>query len=137
MKLRVKRLHFLDKCTIGKLYVDDEDVGIFTLEDKYREVEGKPVQEWKVPDETAIPKGTYKVTVDYSDHFQRLLPHVLDVPGYVGVRIHPGNTDLDTEGCLLLGKEWSGGDFVGKSREAFQELFPRIQGASECSLEIT
>jgi hypothetical protein len=128
MKLTIRRFSFLEKCTVGKLYIDDEDVSLYTLEPKVRDS--------KIMGQTAVPVGTYKVIVDYSNHFGRDLPHILNVPNFDGVRIHPGNTDLDTEGCILLGKTWSGGDFIGQSKEAFEEVFLRIKEASDCEIEI-
>jgi hypothetical protein len=58
------------------------------------------------------------------------LPEIHNVPNYTGVRIHPGNTDADTEGCILVGKT-KGRDFIGNSRAAFDKLFVRIQGAAQ------
>lgn len=129
MKLAVHRSHFLEKCTIGQLFLDDVPCNVWTLEDVVREV--------KIPGETAIPEGTYKVIVDFSNHFQRELPHILDVPNFVGVRIHSGNTDADTEGCLLLGLDWNGADFIGRSRDAFELIFPKIQSAIAAGQEVT
>ncbi len=136
MKIKVERLGFLEKSTIGKLSIDGVDAGIYTLEDKVRQIENQAVSAWKVPGETAIPRGTYKVIVDFSNHFQKDLPHILDVRGFEGVRIHPGNTDADTEGCILVGKSWSGGDFIGESKVAFDELFEKIKSASEVEIEV-
>lgn len=51
----------------------------------------------------AIPCGTYKVIVTPSVRFKRLLPLVIGVKGRTGIRIHPGNTQGDTDGCILLG----------------------------------
>lgn len=76
----------------------------FTCEDVIREVPGKPVSSWKVQNETAIPAGRYRVKLSYSPHFRQVLPEVIDVPGYTGIRIHIGNTAKDTDGCLLLGE---------------------------------
>ena len=73
------------------------------LEDTVREVPGQPVHLWKVPGVTAIPAGTYELIVDFSNRFQKMMPHILDVEGFTGVRIHAGNSSHDTEGCLLLG----------------------------------
>ena len=57
-----------------------------------------------------------------------MLPLLLDVPAYEGIRIHPGNTDADTEGCLLPGKTKSA-DMVASSRLAFTALFEKIKAA--------
>lgn len=128
MKLKIKRVQLLDKCTIGYLFIDGVDTNLFTLEPKVRDV--------KVEGATAIPLGTYKVIVDYSAHFERELPHVLNVPNFEGVRIHPGNTDKDTQGCILIGSSWAGGDFIGHSKDGFIVLFAKIKGASHVELEI-
>jgi hypothetical protein len=136
MKLQVKRFSFQDKCTIGHLFIDGTDTGLFTLEDKVRELPGINVAEWKVPAETAIPKGIYKVIITFSDHFQKFLPLLVDVPGFDGVRIHPGNIDSDTEGCVLVGKIWRDGDWIGQSQDAFNWLFPQIKAADSVTIEV-
>jgi len=127
MKLHVKRLHKTNNSTIGELTID----GIFqcyTLEDVEREI--------KIKSETAIPKGTYKVIINKSNRFKRLLPLLLDVKGFEGIRIHSGNTNHDTEGCILVG-ETRGKDFVGKSRKAFDKLFEKMKKAKEITITIS
>jgi hypothetical protein len=114
-------------CTIGELFVDGR-FECYTLEDPVREVAGVPVATWKVPGETAIPVGTYKVIVDFSTRFQRRMLHILDVPGFDGVRIHSGNTDKDTEGCLLVGKIRAENS-IGQSRIALDALQLKVQNA--------
>lgn len=97
MKLKLKRIFFGEDYTIGKLYINDEyfcDV----LEDKVRP-DGV-----KVFGQTAIPVGTYKVIMNMSTRFKKIMPLLLNVPNFEGIRIHSGNTDEDTHGCLLLGK---------------------------------
>ena len=136
MKLTVRRDYFGNTCTIGKLLIDGVPSGIVTLEDEVREIAGMPVAQWKVPGNTAIPKGSYRVVVDYSPHFGHGLPHILDVPGFEGVRIHSGNSSVDTEGCILLGKTWDGGDWIGKSREAFDEIFAKILAADSVTIDV-
>lgn len=130
LKLKISRFSFQEKCTIGHLFINDEsDSSYFTLEDKVRSE--------KIFGETAIPAGTYSVVVDFSDHFNRLMPHILSVPGFNGIRIHSGNTDLDTEGCILVGSTWNNSDFIGNSREAFESLFKLIQEADSVQLEVS
>lgn len=129
MKLILRRIWFTEKSTIGRLYIDDK-FECYTLEDVVRE------DGIKVPGETAIPYGEYKVIIDFSNRFQRLMPHVLDVPLFEGIRIHAGNTDKDTEGCPLVG-EIRGEDFVGQSRIAFNRLFIKMQSAESEGITIT
>jgi len=129
MKLRLERFKFGDTYTIGELFVNDRDE-CFTLEDVVR-----PLGE-KVQNETAIPAGIYKVVIDFSEHFQKELPHILNVPMFEGVRIHSGNTSRDTEGCLLVGSVWTGKDEVLGSRNAFAHLFPQLKEAFDKKEEI-
>jgi hypothetical protein len=104
MKIVVDRLQKDEDVTIGGMTVDGE-WQCWSLEDPVREMPGQPVSTWKIHGKTAIPAGTYKVIIDMSARFKRLLPLLLDVPGYSGVRIHAGNTAADTEGCILVGNE--------------------------------
>jgi len=120
MKLVLKRFEYANTYTIGKLYIDDI-YQCYTLEDVVRKGP-------KVDGKTAIPAGTYSVIVDHSNRFNRDLPHILDVPGFTGVRIHSGNTSANTEGCILVGTTWTGGDFIGNSKIAFDALFKKING---------
>ena len=98
MKLLVRRTALKETYTIGKLYVDGEYF-CDTLEDRVRDL----TKEAKVAGQTAIPEGTYIVSVTMSPRFGRLLPLLHDVPQFTGVRIHSGNTARDTEGCILVG----------------------------------
>lgn len=134
MNLILKRFEYASNYTIGRLYNGDTYL-CYVLEDRVREKEGQPVTLWKVRGETAIPRGTYKVIVDYSNHFGKELPHILDVPGFDGVRIHTGNSDKDTEGCLLVGTGWAGTDWISGSREAFDKVFPLIK-EGDCTITI-
>ena len=121
MNLKLQRSTFTGRSTIGELSVDGV-FECFTLEDMVRPV--------KVPGMTAISEGVYVVSVSFSDRFKRLLPEVHNVPNFTGVRIHPGNTDADTEGCILVGQT-KAADFIGNSRAAFDKLFPKIQAAAQ------
>ena len=92
------------------------------MEDKVRPV--------KIKGETAIPAGRYEVIINFSQRFGRMLPLFLNVPNFEGVRIHPGNTAADTEGCILVG-ETKDAEFIGQSKLAFEGLFNKLKTASE------
>ncbi len=130
MKLEVVRSQCGAVCTIGELLVNGEHE-CFTLEDVVRPP-GAP----KVFGETAIPYGIYSVVITYSPHFQRDMPLLVGVPKFEGVRIHPGNTVADTEGCLLVGVG-RGNSTVTGSRIAFEALYPKIKGALDMGEVVT
>ena len=131
MNLELKRTYFGSDFTVGSLYADEKWI-CYTLEDKVREVEGKPVSEWKIASETAIPSGTYPVKITYSNRFYRNLPLLFNVEGFEGIRIHPGNSNKDTEGCILVGLKWDGiSDWISNSVDAFNKLFPFLQEATD------
>lgn len=136
MELVVNRSPSSEKATIGSLIVDGEYL-CFTLEDVVREVPNIPVAQWKVQNETAIPAGTYTVIIDFSNRFQRLMPHIIGVDGFSGVRIHYGNTDADTDGCVLVGNTNPNPDFIGDSRSAFAVLFAKLVTANSSGEKIT
>jgi len=133
VKLVLERLQLADTFTIGSLSVD----GVFecwTLEDVVRD--SAP----KVFGKTAIPYGVYEVNVTYSPRFNRFMPILLSVPGFSGIRIHPGNYATDTEGCILVGLDRRTG-MVGRSRDALNDLLPKLQTAIDnndlITIEIT
>lgn len=123
MNLKLTRVILTDRSTIGALTIDGEDE-CFTLEDRVR-----PPGAEKVPGKTAIPAGRYEVIISYSQRFKRALPLLLNVPNFQGIRIHPGNTEVDTHGCILVGRT-KGPDFIGESRIAFEQLFEKLQKAA-------
>lgn len=106
MKLTLKRRYFAETYTIGTLFIDGVRF-CDTLEDKNRDDNrnGKfDNGEQKVKNETAIPFGTYEITVNRSPRFGRDLPRLLNVPHFDGILIHRGNTGKDTSGCILVGE---------------------------------
>lgn len=120
MNLLLQRQPSRDGCTIGRLAVD----GVFdcwTLEDVVRDGP-------KIAHQTAIPAGRYRVDITLSARFGRMLPVLLNVPGFEGIRIHPGNTSADTEGCILVGQDRANASIVS-SRLALGALQPKIAGA--------
>jgi hypothetical protein len=129
MELLVTRDYKGLTCTIGSLFVNDQ-FECYTLEDVIREVPGQSVTSWKVFGQTAIPRGRYQVVITMSARFKFETPILLNVPGFEGVRIHPGNTDRDTEGCILVGDTKDvDGEFIGNSRVAWQKLVDKIRAA--------
>jgi hypothetical protein len=121
MQLKLVREQYRPGSTIGRMFVDGA-LECFTLEDGIRTN--------KVHGETAIPAGTYRVTVEDSPRFKRKYPRLHGVPNFEGVLIHPGNAPADTLGCILVGRKWEPGDEkIGSSRLAFDALFPKIVAA--------
>jgi len=127
MRMMLERVQLDADVTIGALSIDGEHF-CWVCEDAVREVLGQPVEAWKVYGKTAIPYGAYRVDITWSKRFGRLLPILLNVPGFAGVRIHPGNTSADTEGCLLPGLVRNAKG-VGQSRPACDYLIPKIDRA--------
>lgn len=128
MKLTVTRTTRTSKSTIGRLAIDGTDF-CWTLEDTVRTGP-------KVWGQTAIPAGTYKVLLTESPRFKRILPLLVNVPEFDGVRIHPGNKPEDTDGCILVGLGRAD-DFITDSRAAFDVLFARLQAAAARGEPIT
>lgn len=119
MEIVVTRQPSANGCTIGTMTID----GVFecyTLEDVVR-----PNGE-KVYGQTAIPSGRYQVKLTMSNRFKIVLPLLENVPNFEGVRIHPGNTAADTDGCILVGQTKTSNS-IGSSRVAFDKLFARLQ----------
>lgn len=116
--------------TLGKLTAGN--LILMTCEDAIREI--------KIPGITCIPAGRYKVIISFSQRFQKPLPLLLDVPNFSGVRIHSGNTPLDTEGCILVGTARTK-EGVSNSRLALGLLMDymeaEMQGGKDVWIEIT
>lgn len=138
MKLKLLRNRFKEDYTAGQLYIEDTYF-CFTLEDKVREVEGLPVEKWKVVDETAIPRGIYKVTLEDSPRFGPQTITIHNVPGFTGIRIHSGNTSKDTSGCPIVGYRINDSGIIvpGTTRPALSDLKRIILRAdSEVTIQI-
>lgn len=134
MELRLTREHFTDNCTIGSLRIDGDDLLLYTLEDKDRKLSQtddlKTITDIKVFGKTAIPYGRYEVAMTYSNHFKQVMPLLIGVNGFAGVRIHSGNTANDSEGCILCGyvKDVLN-ERILNSRPAISELYMLISEA--------
>ncbi len=129
MRLVLQRSPSSAHSTIGELSVDGR-FECFTLEDVIR------APGVKVPGQTAIPAGQYDVQLTMSQRFSRVLPLLVNVPMFEGIRIHPGNTAKDTEGCILVG--WGKqADWVSQSQDAFAALFSKLRAAEAMGQPIT
>jgi|SRR5579875_2179791 len=100
MELTLIRSVFGAAATLGKLYAN-HDFFAYTLEDVVRNI--KPDCSGKIQNQTAIGYGRYEVVLSYSSRFQKYLPLLPGVPCFSGIRIHGGNTNANTEGCILIG----------------------------------
>ena len=139
MRIELVRIAFKDTYTIGKLYVDGKyfsDV----LEDVDRGLKSSMTEseilKKKVKGETAIPTGHYVINITYSPKYKRMMPLLLDVKGFSGIRIHSGNSSKDTEGCLIVGKNKQVGKVL-ESRDTYQRLFKMMEGQKDITIDIT
>lgn len=149
MEIRVRRIALKDTYTIGKMYINGEYV-CDVLEDKVRDVNKNGVfdnDETKVVGRTAIPYGTYEITMDvkstkFSDfeqypwakEYDGYLPRLTNVPLFVGVLLHVGNSDVDSSGCLLVGENKVVGKVINSTitfRRLMNEYFLPAKQRSE------
>ncbi len=106
-----------------------------TLEDKDRSLETRGMAA-KMPGQTAIPKGKYKLGITFSNRFQKDLPLLHDVPYFTGVRIHTGNDHSNTEGCILVGVKRDRDDFIYESRKTMEALMVKLEAADGMEIEV-
>lgn len=151
MNIVVDRKWKKEGYTIGRLSVDGEFF-CNTLEDKDRglnfNMSQEEISKIKKAGVTAIPTGSYKVNMNtisprYSskDWYVKnchgaKMPRLENVPGFIGILIHPGNTASETDGCLLVGKNDVKG-MVTKSKEYFLQLYNKMYSAYQKGEEIT
>lgn len=116
--LKVQRKYYTSLSTIGQLSIDDV-IECFTLEPRKDQSQGKPF---------CTPEGTFDLVMQFSPRFQRVTPHILGVPGFDEIEIHPGNFPWNTEGCTCVGQVYmpSTPDFIGKSLAAFDALVAKL-----------
>lgn len=152
MELTLERKWCKSTYSIGKLYIN----GVLfcnTCEDKDRNLTSSmsadEIKKIKVQNETAIPKGTYQITLDvvspkYSNYtkypwakeFGGKLPRLTNVPGFDGVLIHVGNSAADSSGCILVGENKAVGKVLN-STATFKKLYSKLKEASSKGEKIT
>jgi hypothetical protein len=128
--------------TIGSLYVNGEYF-CDTLEDTDRgltqSMSVEEIKRMKIPHETAIPTGTYRVIVNLSPAKKRMLPRLIDVPGFSGILIHRGNTKNDSSGCILVGENKVKGKVIHSTqyeKRLVEMLIQAQEEGEEISIEI-
>lgn len=133
MNITLNRIAKKAKYTIGKLYINNQYF-CDTLEDTDRGLTQSMTEQQigskKVYGETAIPTGTYRIIISYSNKFKKQMPLLLNVPGFAGIRIHSGNTEKDSLGCILVGKNKAVGKVL-ESRDTYSKLFSILQEANK------
>lgn len=121
MNLEVKRIFKGNKYTIGKLYIDGKYF-CDTMEPPVRLIKPK-----------AIPLGKYKVIINHSNKFNKLLPLLLNVDGFVGIRIHNGSYPEDSLGCILVGRNKIKGMLVD-SRYTLMQLMNKLKDIKDINI---
>lgn len=153
MEILIKRRYKGDSYTIGTMYIDGERF-CDTLEDKDRGLDASMseanIASYKVYGKTAIPTGTYRIDVDtisqkfksrtWAKHYGGIVPRLVGVKGFSGVLIHPGNTQEDTLGCILVGENKIKGQVINSQISWFKLmdmfLLPAKQRGEKITLEI-
>ena len=148
MKLKVWRKWPKKGYCIGIFYVSGARLSN-SLEDEDRGLDQKmptgKINQLKIKGRTAIPKGTYRVVLSVSPKFSTrawakkykgLVPELLNVKGYSGVRIHPANSASEVEGCIAPGDNTAVGK-VTNSTKRYYELMDKLVPAWEKGEEIT
>ena len=132
MEVLIDRAWKKDSYTISRLYVNGELFGCNALEDTDRglrqDMKLEEIKNKKVYGQTAIPRGSYECVYTYSNRFKKMLPLLLNVKGFEGIRIHSGNSAKDTEGCILVGLNLKKG-MVLNSREWTNKLVSKMKEA--------
>lgn len=136
LDMKLVRTEFKDTQTVGKLYLN----GVYfcdTLEDKNRDLNKNGIfdgDEKKVYAQTCIPFGQYKVIINQSPRFKRLMPRLLNVPHFDGILIHNGVTEKNSAGCILVGS-YDGQKLV-RSKEIFNKLFEIMKYYNDIQINI-
>ena len=130
MEIKLIRESFGDTFTEGKLLIDNV-FECYTVEDIDRRMEDDLTV--KVNGKTAIPRGRYELVLSMSNRFKKVLPEILNVPGFTGIRVHSGNSSIDTDGCIILGSINAkvDDDWVGGSKIALTQFMAKLETAKE------
>lgn len=144
MKITLIRTYNNDRYCIGHLYIDGKFY-MDTLEDCDRGLDQKmtldKIKSLKKKSITAIPTGTYKITINvvspkyskkqfFNDYCKGKMPRLLEVKGYEGILMHPGNSAKDSDGCILVGENKVKGGLIN-STKCFIRLYDMMREANK------
>ena len=150
MILKLKRIAKKNNYTIGKLFVNDKFI-CNTIEDKDRNLKDSDslehIKKTKVYAQTAIPSGTYKITMNvvspsfskkayYKNFCNGKLPRLLNVKGFDGILIHKGVDADSSAGCIIVGDNTIVGK-VTNSQARFEQLYQMLDEANKKGEDIT
>lgn len=149
MIITIKRTYKKTNYTIGDLFVNNQWF-CNTLEDVDRGLKKEDplsyILKYKRFGSVAIPSGTYDLSINIkSPKYSKLdkykiiqgkMPRIMNIPGFDGILIHPGNTAKDTKGCILVGKNKVKG-MVCESVDTFFKLYKTLQDANNKGEKIT
>lgn len=128
MQLTLTRKWFTDISTVGVLLVDGANE-CFTIERPW--MDGA-----NTPEIAAILEGTYDVVMLPSQHFNKDMMHLSNVPGRTDVMIHNANWASQLKGCVAVGRTKSV-DAVGASVEALGRLTDKVVAALTAGDRVT
>ena len=139
MKIQLIRKYRKTNYTIGQLFINGQYFSD-TLEDTDRGLKDymslEEIRRIKVFGNTCIPYGTYKVSITYSPKFKKKLPLINNVKGFEGIRVHSGNTNYDTQGCVLLGFNKIKGKVIN-SKDTVDKFINLVQKAIDTGEQVT
>ena len=151
MKVKIWRKWPRKGYCIGVLYVSGKRL-CEVLEDEDRGlVQTMPtgkINQLKVWGATAIPKGTYRVALSVSPKFKDrawakkydgLVPEIINVKGWTGVRIHPANSASELLGCCAPGDNKVVGKVLNSTKrydELMKQLVPAWEKGEDITIEI-
>lgn len=139
MELKLVRDLFAKKRTFGKMFDEAGEFLWFTLECTDRFLTSamslEETKKIKFYGQTCIGYGRYKVELAWSSHFQRMMPHLLNVVGFGGILMHGGTTEADTLGCILIAhnENVEQGTIQGKATD---DMIAILEGAKKSNQDV-
>ena len=156
MKLLLKRIAKKANYTIGKLYMQDRQNGVWvriadTIEDKDRGLDQSMtlanIERIKVKHQTAIPTGTYEIDMNtvsgtfskkpqYKEFCGGKVPRLKYVKGFSGILIHSGTDQDSSSGCIIVGENKVVGKVIN-SWATYKRVYNVLKAAANRGEKIT